>query len=145
MNNNNGNNGQQQQAMNGQGQEQQNPGQDQQAAAPAAVNPYYRQQPQQVPQVNPYYQVPPMANPYYQQSSYTTTSSWMGNTPGEKFVRGLVIGAAATYLLTNDTAQKAILKTGMKLYGAVAGGVEELKEKIMDAKAEVEEEMQQES
>lgn len=142
MQNNNGN-GQQQQNMNGNGQPQ-NQGARQPAQTPAA-NPYYQQQPRQVPQVNPYYQVPAMANPYYQQAPASATPSWMGNTSGEKFVRGLVIGAAATYLLTNDTAQKAILKTGMKLYGAVAGGVEELKEKIMDAKAEVEEEMQQES
>lgn len=64
-----------------------------------------------------------------------------GETPNEKFFRGLLIGAIATYVMTNESAQKAIVKTGMKLYGAVAGGVEEFKEKIMDAKAEMEEEM----
>ncbi len=83
-------------------------------------------------------------NPYYNQSygqsvphSHTLTS-WLGQTSSDRFIRGLVIGAAATYILTNEKAQKAIIKTGMKLYGAVAGGVEEIKEKIMDAKAELE-------
>lgn len=90
---------------------------------------------------NPYYA---NQNPYYNQAggqsvphSHSLTS-WLGQTSSDRFIRGLVIGAAATYILTNEKAQKAIIKTGMKLYGAVAGGVEEIKEKIMDAKAELE-------
>lgn len=90
---------------------------------------------------NPYYA---NQNPYYNQAggqsvphSHSLTS-WLGQTSSDRFIRGLIIGAAATYILTNEKAQKAIIKTGMKLYGAVAGGVEEIKEKIMDAKAELE-------
>ncbi len=61
-----------------------------------------------------------------------------------KFLLGVVVGGVATYLLTNDDAQKAIIKTGMKLFSKVAGGVEEIKEKIMDAQAEIEQEKEDE-
>lgn len=82
-------------------------------------------------------------NPYYvdaqmQTNVNPTLNSILGTTPNERFFRGLIIGAAATYLLTNESAQKAIIKTGMKLYETVVGGVEEMKEKIMDAQAEYE-------
>lgn len=66
-----------------------------------------------------------------------------GETPSDKFLRGLLIGGAAAYILTNENAQKAIIKTGVKLFGSLAGGVEEFKEKIMDAKAELEAEKEE--
>ncbi|MDY0328687.1 MAG: hypothetical protein RBR07_10590 [Arcobacteraceae bacterium] len=86
-------------------------------------------------------------NPYFGQNPYlqpqTRGFSLLGNTTGDKFLRGLLIGGAAAYILTNENAQKAIIKTGMKVFGAVAGGVEEFKEKIMDAKAELETEQEE--
>lgn len=98
-------------------------------------------------------------NPYYQTQGYTSGqnkssifSSYLpkggfnifGETPSDKLLRGLLIGGAAAYILTNENAQKAIIKAGVKLYGALAGGLEEFKEKIMDAKAEMEAEKTQE-
>jgi len=82
-------------------------------------------------------------NPYYQSINSRTTdtpgaTSWTDSFTGDRFLKGLLIGAAATYLLTNEKAQKVIMKTGMKLFSTVAGGVEEMKEKILDAKAEAE-------
>lgn len=91
------------------------------------MNPYMAQN-------NPYFQG--QNNPYMNtQSSWT---SWLGDTPSDKFLRGLLIGGAAAYILTNEHVQKAIIKAGLKVYGALAGGVEEFKEKIMDVKAEME-------
>lgn len=93
-------------------------------------------------------------NPYYgqnmgqnygygQNSSFLPKISLFGETPSDKLLRGLLIGGAAAYILTNENAQKAIIKTGVKLFGALAGGVEEFKEKIMDAKAEIEAEKEE--
>ncbi|HOI83206.1 MAG TPA: YtxH domain-containing protein [Campylobacterales bacterium] len=89
-------------------------------------------------------------NPYYGQNySYPQGSGILpkinlfGETPSDKFLRGLLIGGAAAYILTNENAQKAIIKTGIKLFGSLAGGVEEFKEKIMDAKAELEAEQEE--
>jgi len=78
------------------------------------------------------------ANPYYQNYAPKSGFNIFGDTPSDKLLRGLLIGGAAAYILTNENAQKAIIKTGVKLFGALAGGVEEFKEKIMDAKAELE-------
>lgn len=120
--------------------------------AAAAQNPYYQNTgataqamgtQQSATMQNPYYTQAP--NPALAQQS-STMDLIMGTTTNERLVRGLILGAAAAYLLTNENAQKAVIKTGMKLYGAVAGGVEEFKEKVMDVKAEMEAEaMQQES
>lgn len=83
-------------------------------------------------------------NPYYGQNSVVAPKiSLFGETPSDKFLRGLLIGGAAAYILTNENAQKAIIKTGIKLFGSLAGGVEEFKEKIMDAKAELEAEQEE--
>ncbi|MGI6246457.1 MAG: hypothetical protein ACOYJQ_11890 [Pseudochelatococcus sp.] len=57
--------------------------------------------------------------------------------PGaDSLVKGLLIGAGAAYLLTNETAQRTILRAAVQLWAAVQGGVEELKEKLHDAEAE---------
>ncbi|MFD2249106.1 hypothetical protein FHS82_002863 [Pseudochelatococcus lubricantis] len=58
--------------------------------------------------------------------------------PGaDSFVKGLLIGAGAAWLLTNEAAQRTIMRTAVQLWTAVQGGVEELKEKLHDAEAEV--------
>jgi hypothetical protein len=57
--------------------------------------------------------------------------------PRERFVRGLLIGAAATYLLTNETVQRAAIKGAVKAWSTLQGGVEELKERFQDAEAEL--------
>ncbi len=86
-------------------------------------------------------------NPYYGQyaQSYVpkTSLNIFGETPSDKLLRGLLIGGVAAYILTNESAQKAIIKTGVKLFGSLAGGIEEFKEKIMDAKAELEAEKEE--
>lgn len=84
-------------------------------------------------------------NPYYGQYAPKAGFNVFGETPSDKLLRGLLIGGAAAYILTNESAQKAIIKTGVKLFGALAGGVEEFKEKIMDAKAELEAQKEEEA
>lgn len=55
----------------------------------------------------------------------------------DRFVRGLLIGAAAAYLLTNETVQRTAIKGVVRAWGLVQGGVEEVKERFHDAEAEV--------
>lgn len=55
----------------------------------------------------------------------------------DSFVKGLLVGAGAAYLLTNETAQRTILRTAVQLWTVVQGGLEELKERLHDAEAEV--------
>jgi|AACY02.3.fsa_nt_gi hypothetical protein len=55
----------------------------------------------------------------------------------ERFVRGLLIGAAAAYLLTNEEVQRTVIKGAVKAWFAVQGGLEEAKERFRDAEAEI--------
>lgn len=77
------------------------------------------------------------ANYYGQQppaSSWTT--GWLSfNDPG--YLKGLVLGAAVTYVLTNPKVQRALVKGAVTLFSAVQGGFEEVKEQIQDIKSEM--------
>ncbi|WP_236847885.1 YtxH domain-containing protein [Campylobacter devanensis] len=55
------------------------------------------------------------------------------------FLKGALIGAAATYILTNENAQRAIFKGFTKISTLFECGLEELKERYEDAKAEASE------
>lgn len=64
------------------------------------------------------------------------TQGWLAfNDPG--YVKGLLLGAAAAYLLTNPRVQRAVVKSAVTLWTSVQGGVEEVKEQIQDIKAEM--------
>lgn len=52
------------------------------------------------------------------------------------FWKGALLGAAVALLVTNETVQKGVVKTVSKLTMAAQSGVEEMKEKFEDAKAE---------
>ena len=81
------------------------------------TNPYYNTQTTQVSQ--------PVQNP--------TTTFDTGN-----FLKGALIGAVGAYLLTNEDAQKKIFKTFAKGADMFGAGIEEMKERLEDAKAELE-------
>jgi len=59
-------------------------------------------------------------------------------TQGQQFLLGSVIGAAATYVLTDEELRGKIMKAAVKLYSNMAGGFEELKEQMADLRAEAE-------
>lgn len=54
-----------------------------------------------------------------------------------RFIKGALIGAAVAYLLTNEKVQHATIKTAVKAWSLVQGGVEEMKERFRDAEAEL--------
>lgn len=100
-------------------------------------NPYINNQGDQTPQVqeghnqntNPYINNQPVQK---QNSSFDT-----GN-----FLKGALIGAVGAYLLTNEDAQKKIFKTFAKGADMFSAGIEEMKERLEDAKAELEAEQE---
>lgn len=59
------------------------------------------------------------------------------NVGNERFLRGLLMGAAATYILTNEKVQRSTIKGMVRVWSTLQGGVEELKERFQDAEAEL--------
>lgn len=57
-----------------------------------------------------------------------------------ELIKGILIGAGVTYALTNENAQKAIFGGIAKLQGMLGAGLEEMRERFEDAKAELDEE-----
>ncbi|MCQ8131055.1 YtxH domain-containing protein [Methylomonas rivi] len=55
----------------------------------------------------------------------------------DQFLLGLLIGAGAAWVMSDDEIRGKLIKSVMKVYAGVAGGFEELKEQMADIKAEV--------
>jgi hypothetical protein len=97
---------------------------------------YYQQ-----PQFQAYPQQPPTAHPYYQQSVPVVPppapASFLGlDVQDTQFWKGVLLGAAVTLLVTNESVQKGVMKGFAKITAATQCGIEEMKEKFEDAKAE---------
>ena len=97
-------------------------------------NPYGQYQPSQ-----PYQQYAnqtPQAEYYGQVPQNSWTSGWFAVTdPG--YVKGLALGAAVTFILTNPKVQRAMVKGAVSLWTTIQGGFEEVKEQIQDIKSEM--------
>lgn len=102
----------------------------------AAQSAYYREgiYPTQPPTgaytVPPPAATAPGANPTQQSTPFFNFSN-------DRFLKGLLIGAAAAYLLTNESVQRTAIKGAVKAWSLVHGGVEEVKERFHDAEAEL--------
>ncbi|TVQ88221.1 MAG: hypothetical protein EA400_09520 [Chromatiaceae bacterium] len=59
------------------------------------------------------------------------------NLGNERFVKGLLIGAAAAYVLSNESVQRSLIKGAVRLWTGLQGGLEEVKERFQDAEAEL--------
>jgi hypothetical protein len=55
----------------------------------------------------------------------------------EQFLLGLLIGAGATWVLSDEELRGKLIKSALKLYSSIAGGFEEMKEQMADIKAEM--------
>ena len=66
----------------------------------------------------------------------STVSSWFAFTNAD-YLKGLALGVGAALVVTNPTVQKAVVSGAVKAWAAIQGGVEELKEQVQDAKAEL--------
>ena len=56
----------------------------------------------------------------------------------QQFILGALLGAAAAYVLADEALRSKIMKTVVKLYSGLTGGMEEFKEQMADLKAEIE-------
>ena len=54
-----------------------------------------------------------------------------------RFVMGMVVGGALTYVLTNEAIQRAAIRGIMQVWLNVQGGIEETKERFRDAESEI--------
>ncbi len=63
--------------------------------------------------------------------------NWHQHPSADSLIKGLAIGAGAAYLLTNETAQRTILRSAVQAWALLQNGIEELKERLQDAEAEV--------
>ncbi len=88
-------------------------------------------------------------NPYINQNvnpvlNQNTNQAMPNNTTQNQsffnadFVKGALIGAVATYFLTNKNAQENIFNLFAKANEFASAGIEELKERMEDAKAAME-------
>lgn len=94
------------------------------------------------PPPHSYYQPPGMGPQWVSHAPPSPPAQESGtggffNFGNERFVMGLLVGAAATFLLTNETVQKTAIKSMVRVWLAVQGGFEELKERFRDAEAEI--------
>ena len=82
-------------------------------------------------------------NPYIKQTSNALApisslpNQILGTFNTKQFVIGALIGAVGAYLLTNEKAQKNLFKTIAKGTEMFQAGIEEMKERFEDAKAEL--------
>lgn len=109
---------------------------------PRQQNPYY------TPQMDrPLSGNQTMNNPYISAQNPIQSPSMQGKAAATQvqpetssatgdFVKGALIGAAVTYLLTNEKVQKALFQTVAKTSNLFQVGMEEVKERYEDAKAE---------
>jgi len=74
-------------------------------------------------------------NPYINNQD---NAGLLGGFDTNKFFLGVAIGALGAYVLTNENAQKTIFKTVAKGSALFSAGIEEMKERFEDAKAEME-------
>lgn len=85
----------------------------------------------------------PNLNAQNSQNMQNTQNGFLDGVFGARgsgdFIKGALIGAAATYILTNEHAQRAIFKGFAKISTLFECGLEELKERYEDAKAEASE------
>ncbi len=55
----------------------------------------------------------------------------------EQFLVGLLIGAGAAYVLSDEQLRRQIIRYVVQTYGNIMGGFEELKEQVADIQAEI--------
>jgi hypothetical protein len=72
-------------------------------------------------------------NPYIDNDK----KDFLENFDTQKFLIGVAVGAVGAYILSNENAQKNILKMVAKGSELFQTGIEELKEQFEDAKAEI--------
>lgn len=79
----------------------------------------------------------PMAGQSQGQGLMAGLGRLLPGRPSEQFLVGALIGAAAAYVLSDEELRGKLIKSGLKLYGNLAGGLAEMKEQVADLQAEL--------
>ncbi|ENC6660015.1 hypothetical protein ABKY47_004550 [Aeromonas hydrophila] len=73
-------------------------------------------------------------------SAGTQAQGWLGKlqaSGSQQFLLGAALGATAAYILSNDEMREKIIRSAVRLYCDVSGGMAELKEQVADMQAEL--------
>ena len=81
----------------------------------------------------------PLQNPQQTQQANTPQSTFSNGD----FIKGALLGAALTYFLTNKNAQEGLFKAFGKGSELFSAGIEELKERYEDTKAQMQAKQEQ--
>lgn len=79
----------------------------------------------------------PGYGPYPGAGYLAQTQTPFFNFGSDRFLKGMLIGAAAAYLLTNESVQRSAIKGAVRVWSALQGGLAEVKERFHDAEAEL--------
>ena len=79
----------------------------------------------------------PYAPPYGAYYPAAPSSAAPASSAGSRFLKGALVGAAAAYLLTNESVQRTVIRGAVQAWSSLQGGMEELKERFQDAEAEL--------
>ncbi|MDL1959425.1 MAG: hypothetical protein LWX01_05345 [Deltaproteobacteria bacterium] len=86
-------------------------------------------------QYGPAYYSPAIGEPQF---ASPADSQWLGmNFRDDQFWKGVLLGAAVTLIFTSEAVQKTLIKGTASVWTAAQSGVEEVKEKFEDIKAEL--------
>ena len=86
-------------------------------------------------QYGPAYYSPVAGEPQF---ANPADSQWLGmNFRDDQFWKGVLLGAALALLVTSESVQKTLIKGTASVWTAAQSGVEEVKEKFEDIKAEI--------
>ncbi len=82
-------------------------------------------------------EAPQGAAPFGTAQAPAYTQASVPATPQDgQFWKGALIGVGVALLISNDTVQKSLMKGASTLFSAAQAGVEEVKEKFEDIRAE---------
>ena len=93
----------------------------------------------QQPDYAPYYSYGSAEYGYQAAAPAAGMASWIDFSNGN-YLKGFLLGAGTTLVLTNSTVQKTLVRSTVKLWSLLQGGVEEVKEQFRDIKAEMSQE-----
>lgn len=75
---------------------------------------------------------------YVNKDTSTSVSSWVDFT-NPSYLKGFAVAAGVTLVATNPKVRETLINGGVKVWEYFQGGVEELKEKVQDVRAEMSE------
>ena len=77
-----------------------------------------------------------VAAPSVETGLFASIKQLLPESTSEQLLIGLLIGAGASYVLSDEKLRSQIIRYAVQTYGNIAGSFEELKEQVADIQAE---------